>query len=611
MPFLPFLPRSLLKFAKTLPGVDTPTPETGEYGEAEARDSPNAPPPLGSSPKFDPAQNPFANAGEGSYDRELDASRNQLNAAGLGPDTATSPGTTIAPNTSQRPGAPTSSATGVGIHAGAIATAPGARQQQPSFVMPEFNAQDIAGVPAGPNTPGRAGMRPEAALNFFRAAGGQPYINRTGVNPLGTPAQQAGSVDFFSPTPGNPGGTNMTASITPDGPNKRKLVSQYGTGSVEYMKYRNWATDPDRKTVIDGKTYKGPNAMRDFLEPIAAKQQEAAKAQAVAEVDKANPGHLNANKTAPGAVPGDSPYQSLTDPDRVNPSIGISEGRQRYINDLGTLNLPARVPAPKQLLSKVKPAVPSKPATLPVQDDMTVTAATPGPVKMAYDNPKADPNSLLNVNSKSPVIKTLPAAPAAPATAAPTPTVDNRTRQAKAPQELTIAPTTGNSNLPQYTYDMYHGKEFKVNDAPGFLPSLHQNLDMAGEHLWSGLQHAGRWVNRNVLGGAEGPIPDWRPAFEKKWNDTTNNDNEARGILKDESYIAPPPTPAIKGAALTFALQCAKFASAILHTPTGLEPQGGLSNPKIKMPIGPGRPKVQFTHAAPSQAPVTPLTQPS
>jgi hypothetical protein len=49
--------------------------------------------------------------------------------------------------------------------------------------------------------------------------------------------------------------------------------------------------------------------------------------------------------------------------------------------------------------------------------------------------------------------------------------------------------------------------------------------------------------------------------------------NEQFGRVKDERYVPYTPNTGsnVKGAALHFALQCAKFANAITHAPTGLK----------------------------------------
>jgi hypothetical protein len=603
--------------------------------------------------------------------------------------TATTTPTTTPTTTAPNNGAPTSAPVGNAAFAGNAGTRPNVSTWEPG--------NGGLAVPVGDPADFKAMSRPDLA-NFYKGWGGRAYTDRA-PGTVGTPVQQMGSADLYSPTPGNPGGTHVSATIDPESslrkggdPNKRVLNSQYGTGSVTFNNPSNWATAPDRKTVIDGKTYTGPNAFRDHLEPIVAKQQEAAKTQAVAEVDKANPGYLFKgpamadprgpaypdvpnlrNQTMAGSRIGDSPYQSLTDPDRVNPAIGISEGRQQYINDLGSLNLPARVPAPQQLLAGGKPG--GKPGGQPAAEPYTsmpvnpqfkvpstfdpsrntfISSNRPGSYDPALAamregdpfganvhgqpshsgrkltgfesdaaatkdwaanpvepkllkkqsntvSPLDDPNSLLNLDTSGPLIRELPAKPASPVAAA---------KPASPPAVVTPKPAAPATPKVDDSLGWEAATPPPNASAPKLKPSDSGTLGWESGPMppTQGQQDAAN-ILRNQ-GNTEfrllnnWPGSDW-DHLKKQFPEVKPEQYRTTNALIDAYRAVLPP---VKSGALHFALQCSKFASAIMHTPTGLEPQGGLAKPKIKMPIGPGRPQVAFEHAAPAKPSITPLT---
>lgn len=51
----------------------------------------------------------------------------------------------------------------------------------------------------------------------------------------------------------------------PLNPHRQHLATPYGTASVERWLGEGWQDAPDRETIIDGKTYTGPDPMKQYL----------------------------------------------------------------------------------------------------------------------------------------------------------------------------------------------------------------------------------------------------------------------------------------------------------------------------------------------------------
>ena len=128
-----------------------------------------------------------------------------------------------------------------------------------------------------------------------------------------------------------------------------------------------------------------------------------------------------------------------------------------------------------------------------------------------------------------------------------------------------------------------------------------------GENISSGLLHAGNWLNDNLFGVAPAPVTDWKPDFQKRWGERAQQQQEEyrqKGInigTKSGSTLNP--------TAVNFAIKCAAFASAVMHTPSGLGNNAGTMTPQFQIPTnGNANPRVVFKNGPAKPKAVTPLT---